>query len=186
MRIPSWEGDWSARLAARLKERGFSTVSAFADSRPAATQKELADELASVIDADGVMVGDLAPVQVVWALLDEAKEARAVEVRARDLFVRDLALTDGWPPPRGAIAPEKRKPLVRALTSWAGDIGSHLAEYDQAAQDFVNALLIDQSIPVGWLPSTVDDPILVELFRRHWREPSDENNTRPASNHGAR
>jgi len=172
MRVPSWEGDWTARLAARLKARGFSTVAAFADSRPAATQKELADELGCKVDAgNGVMVSDLAPVQIVWALLDEAKEARTFEVRARDLFVRDLDLPDGWPPPRGAIAPEKRKPLVRALTSWAGDVGSRIAEYHQAANNFADALLIDQTIPVGWLPTSADDPLLIELFRRHWREP---------------
>ncbi len=174
MRVPSWEGDWTARLAARLKARGFSTVAAFADSRPAATQKELADELGCDVDAgNGVMVKDLAPIQIVWALLDEAKEARTLEARARDLFVRELDLPDGWPPPRGETAPEKRKPLVRALGSWAGDIG-RITEYQKVAQNFADALLIDRSIPVGWLPSTVDDPLLVELFRQHWREPSDE------------
>lgn len=172
MRVPSWEGDWTARLAARLNARGFSTVAAFADSRPAASQKELADELACKVDAgNGAMVGDLAPVQIVWALLDEAKERGSVQERARDLFVRDLNLPDGWPPPE---PPEAGKRLIRALTSWAGDIATHLTAYDQAANNFADALLADESIPVGWLPTSVDDPILIDLFRRHWREPSEE------------
>jgi hypothetical protein len=25
-------------------------------------------------------------------------------------------------------------------------------------------------LPSGWLPSSADDPLLVEIFREHWRE----------------
>ena len=181
MRVPPWEGDWKARLAERLAEHGFATISAFADSRPGTAPKALADELGRKIDAGESasappLAGDLAPVQLIWALLDEAKAGHRIEQRARDLFVRGLrdALPKGWPPARGETTPETRKPLGVALILWSGDIRSHLPEYAATVNAAADALLTERSIPVGWLPTSVDDPLLIELFRRHWREPSDE------------
>lgn len=174
MRVPPWEGDWKARLAERLAEHGFATISAFADSRPGTAPQALADELGRKIDAGGgALAGDLAPVQLLWALLDEAQATHRIEQRARDLFVRVLvdALPQGWPPARGETSPETRKPLGLALILWSGDIRSHLPAYETTVTAAADAFLTDRSIPVGWLPSTVDDPLLVELFRRHWREP---------------
>lgn len=180
MRVPPWEGDWKARLAERLAEHGFATISAFADSRPGTAPKALTDELRRMIDAGGgVLAGDLAPVQLLWALLDEAKAGHRIEQRARDLFVRGLrdALPKGWPPARGETSPETRKPLGLALILWSGDIRSHLPEYATTVTAAADAFLTDRSIPVGWLPTSVDDPLLVELFRRHWREPSEKHST---------
>lgn len=175
IRVPAWEDDWRARLSSRLASRGFATISAFADSHPRASRNTLTDELSVTLDVGGTKPArDLAPVQILWALLDEANSSNTVEHRARDLFVRDLDLPEGWPPPE---PPEAGKRLIRALTSWAGGIGTHLTAYDEAANNLADALLADESIPVGWVPTSADDPLLVELFRRHWREPSDENHS---------
>jgi hypothetical protein len=176
MRVPAWEGNWKARLAERLAARGFSTISALVDERPGASINVIAAELSQTFEVGGSRPArDLAPVQILWALLDEANASNTVEQRARDLFVRSVrdALPTGWPPARGETSPETRKPLGLALILWSGDIRS-LPEYATTVNATADALLIDRSIPVGWLPSTVDDPLLLDLFRRHWREPSNE------------
>lgn len=171
MRVPPWEGNWKARLAERLAARGFSTISAFADSRPRASRNALTDDLSVTIDVGGKPARDLAPVQILWALLDEAKASDTVEHRARDLLVRDLDLPEGWPP---SEPPEAGEALIGALVHWSGGIATHLTEYESTVNAVEDALLAAQDIPVGWLPTSADDPLLVELFRRHWREPSDE------------
>lgn len=165
MSATAWEGSWRTRLAERLSARGFSTISAFADSMPRASRLALAAELSATAD-------DIAPVQVLWALLDEARATNTVEHRARDLLVRDIRadLPDGWPPPRGTTPPAARKDLVGALVNWSGGIATHLPEYESTVNTVEDALLVED-IPAGWLPSSTDDPLLVVLFRRHWREP---------------
>lgn len=171
MRVPAWEGDWKARIAERLSSRGFGSIGQFVDERPGASLDQLTDELCNKLDVGGTKPArDIAAVQILWALLDEAAATHSVERRARDLFVRDVAgdLPEGWPP---AEPPEAGRRLIRALTNWSGGIATHLTEYDDAANNLADALLDDDTIPVGWLPSSPDDPMLVNLFRRHWHEP---------------
>lgn len=170
MRVPAWEGDWERRLAERLAARGFSTISAFADGQPHASRRSLAEQLSEQVNADGggTLAGDIAPVQVLWALLDEAKANGTVEHRARDLLVRDLELPNGWPP---SEPPEAGEALIGALVSWSGGIVTHLTEYETTVNAVEDALLADETIPVGWRPASADDPLLLDLFRRYWREP---------------
>jgi hypothetical protein len=48
-------------------------------------------------------------------------------------------------------------------------------EDDQRAAERVPDAMLDEGraggIPPGWLPANADDPLLVEIFRLHWREP---------------
>jgi len=173
MRVPAWQGNWKARLAERLAARGFSTISAFADSQPRASRHAIADELSnSFFDVGGTKPSrDLAPVQILWALLDEARTTNTVEYRARDLLARDIDadLPEGWPPPD---PPEAGEALIGALVNWSGGIVTHLTEYESTVNAVEDGLLAAQDIPVGWLPTSADDQLLVDLFRRYWREPT--------------
>ena len=76
----AWRGDWQARLYALIQERGFSSVTAYADSQPGATLLELADVLGS---------GNVAAVQIEWRLVAEAAASGTMERCARSLLARD-------------------------------------------------------------------------------------------------
>ncbi|CAM4456747.1 Conserved uncharacterized protein [Corallococcus exiguus] len=41
----SWQGNWRVRLYERVRERGYDSLTAFAEARPTASLVELADEL---------------------------------------------------------------------------------------------------------------------------------------------
>ncbi len=41
----AWEGNWRVRLYERVRERGCSSLTAFAEARPTASLVALADEL---------------------------------------------------------------------------------------------------------------------------------------------
>jgi hypothetical protein len=41
----SWEGNWPARLYERVREHGYSSLTAFAEARPTLPLVELAEEL---------------------------------------------------------------------------------------------------------------------------------------------
>ena len=61
-------------------------------------------------------------------------------------------------------------PLFRKV----GALSSVAVALPNAYQDAVDriGLALDAAdIPEGWLPVSADDPLLAEIFRRHWREP---------------
>lgn len=51
----SWQGNWKVRLYERVRERGYDSLTAFADARPTASLVELAEELGKD-DIAGVQV----------------------------------------------------------------------------------------------------------------------------------
>src|SRR5437660_769459 len=85
----AWRGDWIARIRERVAEKGFATVTEFADARPFAPLVDLADELG---------VEDVAAVQLETVLRSEAEEAGRVGEFVRKLLVRRIheAIPDGW------------------------------------------------------------------------------------------
>ncbi|WP_338268050.1 hypothetical protein [Corallococcus caeni] len=80
----AWQGNIKARLYERVRERGYDSLTAFADARPAVPLFVLADELGN----------DVAAVQVLSGLLYEAEQHKRVT-----RFVRDVLLAS--PPPPG-------------------------------------------------------------------------------------
>lgn len=146
----SWEGNWKVRIHERLQERGFKSLTAFADSRPAVPYVELAEELGK---------DDVAGVQVLRGLLAEAERSKKVTRFVRDVFVRHFAysLPSGWP----AVMDERsRFQLAKALAYWSTDIpDSHQARVDQAS-DALDA----NPPPPGWRPLGPDDALLLALL----------------------
>ena len=153
----AWRGQWEQRLRSILSERGFSSVMEFATAHPIRSFVQLADELGS---------GDVAAVQIEWSYLDEAKRAGSVEDCARDLLVRVLhEFLHGWP---RADDLQGRDKLANGLAAWSSRISSHLREYGGQAKRMAFALLNERA-PEGWLPASATDPVLIEMFRKHWR-----------------
>jgi hypothetical protein len=158
----AWRGDWQQRLKELLLARGFASVEAYAATSPTKSFIELAEDLGP---------GDVAAVQLEWTYLDDAKRAGTVERCARDLLVRQLhaKLPDGWTTARDSDAAVM--PRVRATSAWSSSISSHLPEYKPLVRAIGDTMIRDDPFPIGWLPSSADDPILVEFFKHHWVEP---------------
>lgn len=154
----SWRGDWHRRMREILAGRGFHTLTDFARSRPVATLKALADEIG---------VGDVAPIQVQWTLVEEARDAGTLEECARDLLVRQLReVPAGWPTERGY---HPQTDVRDQLIEWQGSLRE--ACYDNALALMTRALLDATDIPAGWQPTGPDDPVIVAQFERYWPKP---------------
>lgn len=148
----AWRGDWKQRLSALLADHGHDSVTSFLAAYPRRSLLDLAD---SVLGG-----GDVAAVQLLWTVLDEAKVRgpAAAESCARDLLIRSMHqhMKRGWDP-------ADLEAEGQAYSGWA-------CELERIAK--VNALALwealVESAPPGWLPNDADDPILVAAFREHW------------------
>ncbi|WP_375759197.1 NUDIX hydrolase [Corallococcus exercitus] len=146
----SWNGDWKVRIRERLQERGFKSLTAFAESRPAVPFVELAEELGK---------DDVAGVQILRGLLAEAEQRKQVTRFVRDVLVRHLAeiLPDGWP---AKMDRSNRFLVAQAIAFWATDTPeTHAARVEQAGD-----ALVDMPVPPGWRPLGPDDELLLTLL----------------------
>jgi len=166
MRIPAWEPQWESRIAERVSALGFSSLLNFVASKPNASLIDLAKHLSISVEVeDGVRANDIAAVQMLWMLLDQAKSTGTVERIARDLLVRKLnEYMTSWPDP-GDLRAKKR--LGSCLANWSSSISSHLPEYSDVTMH-MGRILLDEHMPEGWFPIDALDPVLIDLFHRHW------------------
>jgi hypothetical protein len=146
----SWEGNWVARLYERVRERGYDSLTAFAEARPAVPLDLLAEELGK---------DDVSGVQVFRGLLAEAERSNRVTRFVRDVLVRELAesLPDGWPV---VLDDASRGEIAMALGTWTADTPeTHKARVRQ-----VRAALRATPPPPGWRPLGPDDALLLTLL----------------------
>jgi hypothetical protein len=142
----SWQGNWPVRLYERVRERGYPSLTAFAEAHPTVPLYALAEELGG---------DDLNAVQVFSGLVDEAERSHQVTRLVRGQFVRELAesLPSGWP---AVMDDEARLEVAIALGSWAAFTPvTHKERADQ-----VMAALRATPPPPGWRPLGPDDELL--------------------------
>jgi len=150
-----WRGEWDRRLLDILGSLGFKRLTDFAQSRPTATLEELVAEIG---------VGDVAPIQLKWKFVEEAKASGTQEQCARDLLVRELRqVKAGWPSDHSLDAQED---VLDVLIAWNGSLQDE--RYDSILKQITRALLDANDIPAGWHPSGTDDPIIAKVFERYW------------------
>jgi len=156
----AWRGNWEERLRVLLQDRGFSSVTAYAASRPEATLVELADELGP---------GNVAAVQLEWRLIAEAETSGTMEQCARSLLARALRrqLPEGWQREWTDVPGDPTTPFFRKVGALSSLTVALPEAYEQATLRIREALDA-ADIPQGWLPSGPDDAILVEVFKRNW------------------
>lgn len=145
-----WDGNVRARLYERVRERGYDSLTGFAEAHPAVPLHVLADELGK---------DDIAAVQVYSGLLAEAEERRQVARLVRDVLVRELSedFQDGWP---AVLDSDARMEVAIALGRWTAYAPeSHKERVRQAG----NALLASPP-PAGWRPLGPDDELLRTLL----------------------
>ncbi|MFP2957214.1 NUDIX hydrolase [Myxococcus sp. 1LA] len=146
----SWQGNWKARLYERVRERGFDSLTSFAESRPAVSLNALAEELGK---------DDVAGVQVMSGLLAEAEQRKQVTRFVRDVLVRELSetLPNGWPV---VMDDEGCFQVAKALGCWSADTpDTHKERVRQA-----RAALRVTPPPAGWRPLGPDDELLRMLL----------------------
>ena len=153
-RLKSWEGDWHERIYERAKEKGYDSVTAFADARPLISLLDLADELGP---------DDVNAAQLRAILRDEAERGGFVDRFARSLFVRTMwhELPKGWrvDPGDGFDFDFKATgPVVELIVELP-------KSHEQMARNFAR-ILKAADLPIGWLPDGPDDPVLVALFEK--------------------
>ena len=145
-----WQGNVKARLYERVRERGYDSLTAFAEARPTATLVELADELGP---------DDIAAVQVFSGLVGEAERSGKVTRLVRGQLVRELweFLPDGWP---SVLDDENRFNVAHALGSWI----SFTPETHKERADRASDALLASPPPPGWRPLGPDDELLLTLL----------------------
>ena len=146
----SWDGHWKVRLYERVRERGYDSLTAFAESRPTASLVSLAEELGK---------DDLNAVQVFSGLVAEAERSHQLTRLVRGQFVRELAenLPNGWP----AVLDDKaRLEIAMTLSSWS----AFTPETHEKRVDQVGDALLATPPPPGWRPLGPDDELLLTLL----------------------
>ncbi|MET0406236.1 MAG: NUDIX hydrolase [Cystobacter sp.] len=146
----SWQGHWKERLYERVRERGYTSLTAFSDARPTASLVALAEELGEQ---------DLNAVQVFTGLVDEAEQSHQLTRLMRGQLVRELSegVPDGWP---AVLDDANRFQVAKALSAW---IAYTPEPYQDRARQISVALLARQP-PPGWRPLGPDDELLGALL----------------------
>jgi len=145
----AWRGNWRVRLYERIRERGYDSLTSFADARPTAPLYRLAEELGE----------DVAGVQVLSGLLAEAERRKHVTRFVRDVLVRMLyeSLPEGWP---AVLDDANRFKVASALGSWSAYTPESHEERAKRAGD----ALLATPPPPGWRPLSADDELLRTLL----------------------
>ncbi|HZH15825.1 MAG TPA: NUDIX hydrolase [Archangium sp.] len=146
----SWEGNWKARLYERVRERGYDSITAFAETRPTASLVALAEELGP---------DDIAGVQVFSGLVAEAERNHQVTRLVRGQLVRELCacLPNGWP---AVLDDANRFKVAKALGLWSSLTPTTHEECVRKAGD----ALLASPPPPGWCPLGPDDELLRALL----------------------
>ncbi len=146
----SWEGHWKARLYERVRERGYDSLTAFAEARPTLPLVELAQELGG---------DDVNAVQVFSGLVAEAEQSNRLTRLVRGQFVRELyeGLPNGWPT---VLDEEARLEVALVLGSWS----AYTPETHEVRVRQASAALLATPPPPGWRPLGPDDEILRTLL----------------------
>ena len=146
----AWQGDVKARLYERVRERGYESLTAFAEARPTASLMALADELGEE---------DIAAVQVFSGLVAEAERSRKVTRLVRGQLVRELSqhLPNGWP---AALNDATRFDVAHALARWT----TYTPETHKERVRQAREALRTSPPPPGWRPLGPDDALLLTLL----------------------
>ncbi|WP_309896780.1 NUDIX hydrolase [Archangium sp.] len=146
----AWQGNVKVRLYERVRERGYDSLTAFAEARPTASLVALAEELGP---------DDVAGVQLFSGLVAEAERNNQVTRMVRGQLVRELSqhLPNGWP---AVLDDATRFDVAHALGAWI----AFTPETHKERARQVRTSLLATPPPPGWRPLGPDDELLVSLL----------------------
>jgi hypothetical protein len=142
-------GDWRKRIYDLIAEKGYGSLTDFAQVNPIMTFQELAQTLGA----------DVAPIQIESLLREEAVESGAFEKFARDTLARRIRqhIPNGW-----KTGEDFEFNVARAFASWSAALGEPYSEIAHRVWQLFQYAIID----VGWAPDGPADEVLVDIFRR--------------------
>lgn len=145
-----WEGNWKARLYERVRERGYDSLTAFAEARPTASLVALAEELGK---------DDIAGVQVFSGLVAEAERGKQLTRLVRGQFVRELhaCLPNGWP---AVLDDDALMEVAIVFSHWS----AYTPETHKERVKRARAALRANPPPAGWRPPGPEDELLRTLL----------------------
>jgi hypothetical protein len=146
----SWEGNWKVRLYERVRERGYDSLTAFAEARPTASLVALAEELGK---------DDVNTVQVFSGLVAEAERSHQLTCLVRGQLVRELSqhLPNGW---LAVLDDANRFNVAHALARWS----TYTPETHEKSVDQVSDAFLATPPPPGWRLLGPDDELLRTLL----------------------
>jgi hypothetical protein len=141
-------------LSRAVHDKGFVSVTAYADGWPVTSITELADYLGP----------DIEPLDLEHRLIAEAEATGTMERCARTLLARDLCgeLLEG-----GAEHDDTTSRRLR-LSGVFFALSMALPPAYHDAVDRIERAITSADLPSGWLPEGADDPVLIELFGSYW------------------
>jgi hypothetical protein len=91
---------------------------------------------------------------------------------ARSLLARAIReyLPEGWQSVWVDIPGQLGTPYSRKVHALVDMTVALPDRYDAVADRICDAIEAAH-IPIGWVPASADDPILLDIFARHWTEP---------------
>ena len=146
----SWQGNWKVRLYEGVRERGYTSLTAFAEAHPTLPLVELAQALGG---------NDINAVQVFSGLVAEAERSHQLTRLVRSQLVRELSETfpTGWP---AVVDDEARFEIAMTLGSWS----AFTPETHQTRVAQASDALLATPPPPGWRPLGPDDELLRTLL----------------------
>ncbi|RKH81534.1 NUDIX hydrolase [Corallococcus sp. AB045] len=146
----SWRDNWKARLYERVRERGYDSLTAFAEARPTVSLVALAEELGP---------DDVAGIQVYDGLVAEAVRSKQVTRLVRGQLVRELwgSIPEGWP---AVLDDDNRFKVAKALGLWSGIVPETHKQRVRLAREALRT----NPPPSGWRPLGPDDELLRTLL----------------------
>ncbi|ATB40480.1 Nudix dNTPase [Cystobacter fuscus] len=146
----SWDGNWRVRIHERVRERGYDSLTAFAEAHPTLPLVELAQKLGE---------DDVNAVQVFSGLVAEAERRKQLTRLVRGQLVRELSesFPNGWP---AVLDDANRFKVAKALGFWS----TFTPETHKERVDQVGDVLLATPPPPGWHPLGPDDELLLSLL----------------------
>ena len=151
-----WEGDWRKRLLCRFENSGHECAWAYLAGHPAEPYSLIAAKLGD----------DIAPLQIEWLQIEEAREKGAMKTFAMDSLARDLKhfLPTGW---RSSARDDFD--TARAFATWSTRLEQAMPELSGTTTAIWNA--IEKQIPyTGWIPTGPNDSYIQQAFLLEWPE----------------
>jgi hypothetical protein len=140
-----WSDDWRSKMLDALCDRGFRSATEFLKYASGETYVNLSRQL-----------GDFAPHQLETLQFEEASKSGQVRTAAKDALVRILRdrLKRGW-----KIGKHVGYNTASAFAAWKGCPRLSDAQ-NEALADHVWKAMEQAAPPTGWLPGSIDDPII--------------------------
>jgi hypothetical protein len=145
----AWDHDWRQFARDRLRAVGCTSMLDYARRNDRLPYAALAEDLGQ---------GRLAPVQIQMLLREETEGTSDYSYFVRSSLVRNLHAHV----PRGFRMHGDRA-LILALASWAGSMGAPL---QSPCGRIAKGLKGMSNLEETWLPRSVDDPVLEQVFSK--------------------